>query len=213
MILLVVYSFAVLAALVMLLSRRRAALGVRVLYAFATLVLPFATVWLAHALNGGETSGAGAFGLVLFAFLGSPLLMWWVFAYRHPAGGPEDTAERGIAPCSPPPEAARSAAPDAVQESAVAAAQRSTVRMHPFHRAALVQTPGSLLLGLGLAEKLGGTDGPIFPFLANGWLVDGMLVLGAVLFAVSLRMIVVELRRPSEPQRDADALGIRNPRR
>ncbi|WP_018950076.1 hypothetical protein [Thioalkalivibrio sp. ALMg11] len=213
MILLVVYSLAVLAALVMLLSRRRAALGVRVLYALATLVLPFATVLLAHALNGGEASGAGSFGVVLFAFFGSPLLMWWVFAYRHPAVAPEGPAERGVGPGSPPPEAAMSAVTDDVQESAVAAAQHSTARAQVFRRAALVQTPGSLLLGMGLAEKLGGSDGPIFPFLANGWLVDGMLGLGAVLLAVSLRMIVAELRRASEPQRDADALGIRNPRR
>lgn len=105
------------------------------------------------------------------------------------------------------------AAPDAVQESTVAAVQRSTARGHPFRRAALVQTPGSCLLGLGPAERLRRHDGPIFPFLANGWLVVAMLVLGAFLFAVSVHIVVAERLRPSGPQRDNDALGVRNPRR
>nr|WP_155983863.1 MULTISPECIES: hypothetical protein [unclassified Thioalkalivibrio] len=46
----------------------------------------------------------------------------------------------------------------------------------------------------------------------NGWMVDGMLLLGAVLVAIPARMVLATLfGSPSKP-RDVGNLGRRNPR-
>lgn len=210
MFLLVMYLPAALVALWMLFSRR-AGLGVRGLYALATLVFPAAVLVAALGLLGIESSGGGALGLLVFAFLAVPLLMAWVFVRRHPIAMPR--IEGGRVPLSQSEETSVSAEMEEADVAATDPCPQMAERIRVFRVAGLVQAPGSVMLGLGIAEKLTSGDEPIFPFFANGWVVDGLLLVGGGLFAVSVGMILKELRRWPEPERDEGVLGTRNPRR
>lgn len=226
---LIPYSLALVTALVMLFSRRRASLGVRISYAVLTLVLPFTILAVGFAFMGTEPDGAKAV-LALFAFFGSPFLVWWLFAWRNPVAETLRASARNAAP--PPASAAasvgdgRAAAEDVPggnpagenppTEDAQAVHTRDAAadeRLRGLRRAAFLHTPGAMLFGVALADKLSADSRPLFPFLANGWLVDGMLLLGAVLLIWSIGMVMATLWRRPEPPRDSRTLGVRNPRR
>jgi hypothetical protein len=52
-------------------------------------------------------------------------------------------------------------------------------------RISMISTPGPILLGLGLLGKFGEPEAVPFEFLQDASTVDGMLVIGGVIFVAS----------------------------
>ncbi|WP_018137581.1 MULTISPECIES: hypothetical protein [unclassified Thioalkalivibrio] len=208
MVLLILYIPAVLVALGILFMSRRAALGPRLGYALATLILPVVVLFVTWAIAGGDLSLGMVLIAVLLSFLVVPAGLGGMFLRRYPSASP--TQETNVTP-GPDPRVTDIAGHESESSPSNDAAPGQDDRSRAMRLAALVHAPGAVLLGLGLAERLGNSD-PILPWFENGWVVDGMLLLGVVLIAISTRMILATMFGPSSKARDSGSLGRRNPR-
>ncbi|WP_017926066.1 hypothetical protein [Thioalkalivibrio sp. HL-Eb18] len=208
MVLLILYIPAVLVALGILFLARRAALGPRVRYALATLILPVVVLFAGWAIAGGDPSMGVALTILFLAFVVVPAGLGRMFMRRYLSVSP--TQEMNVTPDRDPlvtDVAERES--DSRHGNDLTPGQDG--RSRTMRLAVLVHTPGAMLVGLGLAERLGNSD-PLLPWFENGWVVDGMLLLGVVLIAISTRMILATLFGPSSKARDSGSLGRRNPR-
>ncbi|WP_026278966.1 hypothetical protein [Thioalkalivibrio sp. ARh3] len=208
MVLLILYIPAVLVALGILFMARRAALGPRLGYALATLILPVVVLFGTWAIAGGDPSLGTALVAVLLSFLVVPAGLGRMFVRRYPSVSP--TQETNVTPGrNPLVTDVAGQGSDSRYGNDVAPGQED--RSRAIRLAFMVHTPGAVLLGLGLAERLGNSD-PLLPWFENGWVVDGMLLLGVVLIAISTRMILATMFGPSSKARESGSLGRRNPR-
>ncbi|WP_018882816.1 MULTISPECIES: hypothetical protein [unclassified Thioalkalivibrio] len=215
MVLLILYIPSVLVALGILFMARRAALGPRVRYALATLMLPVVVLFAGWAIAGGDPSMGVALTVLFFGFVVVPAGLGRMFVRRYPSVSPAQ--ETNVNPRRDPlvTDVAGQESDGAGHESDSGhgndVAPRQDDRARAMRLAFMVHTPGAMLLGLGLAERLGNSD-PLLSWFENGWVVDGMLLLGVVLIAISTRMILATVFGPSSKARDSGSLGRRNPR-
>ncbi|WP_018158516.1 MULTISPECIES: hypothetical protein [unclassified Thioalkalivibrio] len=208
MVLLILYIPAVVVALGILFMARRAALGPRLGYALATLILPAVAFFVTWAIAGGDPSLGMALVAVLLSFLVVPVGLARMFLRRYPSVSP--TQETNVNPGWDP-LVTDVAGHESESHPGNDADPGQDGRSRAMRLAVLVHTPGAMLLGLGLAERLGNSD-PLLPWFENGWVVDGMLLLGVVLIAISTRMILATVFGPSSKAGDSGSLGRRNPR-
>lgn len=208
MVWLILYIPALAVALGILFLARRAALGPRLRYALATLMLPVVVLFAAWAIAGGDPSLGMMLAALFLGFVVVPAGLGRIFVRRYPSVSP--TQEMNVSPCRDPLET-EGAGHESDLRNGNDAVPEQDVRSRTIRLAILVHTPGAVLLGVGLAERLGNSD-PLLPWFENGWVVDGMLLLGVVLIAISTRMVLAAVFGSSSRARDSGSLGRRNPR-